>query len=655
MAKLERGINDLETYCKNNDRQELLEEWDYSKNMGLTPKDICYGSGKKFWWIGKCGHSYYASLNRRTANKTGCPYCCESHAKLLTGFNDLETTNPEIVASWDYEKNGELLPSMVMKGQHKKVWWKGSCGHSWEATIYHRVQGRGCPICRKESKTSFPEQATFFYVKRAFPDAENGKKAVLAGKELDIFVPSLNVGIEFDGGNWHEDKAKDEQKDELCSKAKIHLYRIRDVSCPTLTPNPYVHIIDFASYTDESLQYVLRELANRLNTYFDVCLERDKIEIYNQFLVQKKENSFAELHPELVKEWNFDRNGELTPDLVVAKSTKKVWWKCEKGHEWQAAIFTRANGVGCPYCISNRLLKGYNDLATTRPDALKYWCYEKNSISPDEVSPNSTKRVWWHCERCGTDFLYQIKYKLSNLDRCPYCLSMQPKRKNDAPITKSLAHKPPRKSRKPNAKRQEVARKPIVKELSLSVRAPLIAAEWDFDKNGTLTPEDVGLFSGKKVWWKCKLGHSYQATVSNRNNRKGCPYCSGHGVLRGYNDFASKHPDLVSEWDYEKNDCLPTDLTEHSGKKVWWICHKGHSWQATVDNRSKGSGCPYCNGNHRRAVLNIDTNTRYASLREAAASCGLKQGDTISLCCAGKQKKAGGYHWKYVDEEIDAK
>ena len=245
MALLERGINDLETFCKNNNRQDLLEEWDYTRNKGLTPADICYGSGKKFWWIGKCGHSYQASLNRRTANKTGCPYCCESHAKLLTGFNDLETTNPEVAASWDYEKNGELLPSMVMKGQHKMVWWKGACGHSWQAEIYHRVQGRGCPICRKESKTSFPEQAIFFYVKKSFPDAENGNKTILNGREIDIFVPSLNVGIEFDGGNWHADKAKDEQKDELCSNDKIHLYRIRDDSCPTLTPKPYVHIIDF--------------------------------------------------------------------------------------------------------------------------------------------------------------------------------------------------------------------------------------------------------------------------------------------------------------------------------------------------------------------------------------------------------------------------
>lgn len=633
MAKLERGINDLETYCKNNDRQELLEEWDYSKNMGLTPKDICYGSGKKFWWIGKCGHSYFASLNRRTANRTGCPYCCESHAKLLAGFNDLETTNPEIVASWDYEKNGELLPSMVMRGQHRKAWWKGACGHSWQATIYHRVQGRGCPICRKESKTSFQEQAIFYYVKSRFPDAENGNKTILDGKEIDIYVPSLNVGIEFDGGNWHEDKAKDEQKDILCFNAKIHLYRIRDVSCPTLTPNPYVHIIDFASYTDESLQYVLRELANHLNTQFDVRLERDRIEIYNQFLVQKKEKSFTEMHPELVKEWNNDRNGELTPDLVVAKSQRKVWWKCEKGHEWQAVISTRAKGVGCPYCNSNRFLKGYNDLATTRPDALKYWCYEKNSIGPDEVSPNSTKRVWWHCEKCGGDYLNQICYKLKHFDECPYCSPSKPRR-----IVHELKDSGP-----------------VASWRNLKISKPQLASEWDYEKNKSITPEDVGAILSQKVWWKCKLGHSYQSTISNRFAGKGCPYCSGHAVLRGYNDFATKHPELVSEWDFGKNDYLPTDLTEHSGRKVWWICHEGHSWQATVDSRSNGVGCPYCNGNHRKAVLNTDTNTRYESLREAAASCGLKQGDTISLCCAGKQKTAGGYHWKYVDDEIEEK
>ena len=617
MAKLKKGFNDLETFCIKNNRADLLEEWDYNKNNGINPSDVCYGSSKKYWWKGKCGHSFYSSLNRRTANSTGCPYCCDSHARILPGFNDLATTNPDIISSWDYEKNGELKPNMVMKGQHKKVWWKGSCGHSWQSSIYHRVQGKGCPICKKESKTSFPEQAIFYYVKKSFPDAESGNITILNGKELDIYIPSINVGIEFDGSKWHLNKEKDEQKNHLCEQSGVQLYRIRDIDCPQLSPNSFVHIIDYNSYTDESLEDSLRKLSIALGVSFEVSLFRDRIEIYNQFLAQRKEASLGTLYPLLSKEWNYERNKQLTPDLVTPMSNKKVWWKCEKGHEWQSIIHARTKGSGCPYCNNNRLLKGFNDLETVNPNILKYWNYNKNNIQPDEVTATTSKKVWWHCYNCGNDFMSSVRNKIKFPDSCPYC-----------------AHRLPQSN---------------INDL-YSIN-PSLAKEWDYDNNEGLTPKEVLPNSSRKVWWKCENGHSYQSTIYNRTSGKGCPYCSGHAVLVGFNDFEHKHPELAGEWDYKKNNCLPNSVTEHSGKKVWWKCEKGHEWQATVDSRSNGAGCPFCSGNHKRAVRNIDTNIVYSSLREAAKSCGLTSGDTISLCCLGKQKKAGGYHWEFVYQQ----
>ncbi len=616
MAKFIRGINDLETYCKNNNRIDLLEEWDYEKNKPLKPSDVCYGAGKKYWWIGKCGHSYFASLNRRTANNTGCPYCCDSHAKVLPGFNDLATTNPNLLSSWDYEKNGSLLPSMVMRGQHKKVWWKGTCGHSWQDSLGHRASGRGCPICYRESKTSFPEQVIYYYVHKCFPDSENGNTKILNGKELDIYIPSLRVGIEFDGKAWHTDKIKDEFKDQLCSSANITLFRVRDIQCPHLRPNPFVHIIDFDTYKENSLELVMEELGNELGVRFPVDLEKDRIEIYNQFIAQKKDKSLLSAFPELSKEWDYDKNGELTPDLVTPMSDKKVWWKCDKGHQWQARIHPRSKGSGCPYCNSNRLLKGFNDLETVNPEILKYWNYEKNKIQPYEVTAKSNKRVWWHCFTCDNDFEASIHNKVKYPNSCPYC-----------------------------------SHRIVVAGMSdLNTVNPVLSKEWDYVKNGELFPEHVTPGSEKKIWWKCDKGHQWQASIYNRSKGRGCPYCSGRKVLQGYNDFAYKHPELVNEWNIEKNDCSPVEVTEHSGKKVWWKCDQGHEWQATVDSRSNGVGCPYCSGNHRKAVLNIDTNTVYKSLAEAAKACGLKKGDTISLCCMGKLESAGGYHWEYTDE-----
>lgn len=54
--------------------------------------------------------------------------------------------------------------------------------------------------------------------------------------------------------------------------------------------------------------------------------------------------------PELLEQWNSGRNGSLTPQDVRPGSERRVWWRCDKGHEWQSTIGSRARlGTGCPY------------------------------------------------------------------------------------------------------------------------------------------------------------------------------------------------------------------------------------------------------------------------------------------------------------------
>ena len=133
------------------------------------------------------------------------------------------------------------------------------------------------------------------------------------------------------------------------------------------------------------------------------------------------------------------------------------------------------------------------------------------------------------------------------------------------------------------------------KENSLLFINPNLSREWNYEKNGDLKPEYVFANSIKKVWWKCNNGHEWQAKIANRNNGRNCPYCSNQKILKGLNDLSTINPNLASEWNYEKNgDLKPEDFMAGSGKKVWWKCSKGHEWQATINNRNKGRGCPYC-------------------------------------------------------------
>jgi len=68
---------------------------------------------------------------------------------------------------------------------------------------------------------------------------------------------------------------------------------------------------------------------------------------------------------------------------------------------------------------------------------------------------------------------------------------------------------------------------------SLAQTYPSIAKEWHRTKNGAVTPENVTARSGKNFWFKCKDGHEWQASLSNRtSNKAGCPYCAGQKLSK---------------------------------------------------------------------------------------------------------------------------
>lgn len=551
-----KGENDLQTI-----NPTLAKEWNYEKNNGLTPLDVLPNSGNRVWW--KCinGHDWKDSIAHRN-NGRGCPYC--SGQRLLKGYNDLQTVNPTLAIEWNYERNGNLKPDSVTANNGKKVWWKCNKGHEWQAKIYHRNNGSGCPVCYSERNTSLPEFALFYYLKTLGIEVVHSYKEL--GYELDIYIPSKKTAIEFDGYYWHKNKAqKDKKKNRQCEKDGIKLYRIRE-GLPPLCDSS----IDFVIQKDQKkdLSKVIAKVINKIvGISVNVDLARDAIAIENLREYTEKENSILFSNPEIAKEWNYEKNGNLKPEHFLANSNKKVWWKCIKGHEWQAIIQNRNKGIGCPYCSGRYAIKGKSDLQTVNPDLAKEWNYEKNNgLTPMDVLPNSEQLVWWKCQKG-----HEWQAMIGNRNRgsgCPYCSG----------------------------------RYPIKGENDLQTVNPNLAKEWNEEKNNGLTPKDVLPNSNKKVWWKCNKGHEWQAVISHRNKGSGCPYCSGKKILLGYNDLATKNPNLALEWHPIKNgDLLPTMVSLGSNKKVWWICNNGHEWQATIYDRNSGRGCPICRkSNHNQ-------------------------------------------------------
>ena len=369
----------------------LAKEWNWEKNNDLTPRDVLPNSEKKVWWKCKKGHEWQASINSRNKGH-GCPYC--SGLYVIKGKNDLQTINPTLAKEWNWEKNNDLTPRDVLTNSEKKVWWKCQKGHEWQATITNRNRGRGCPICNSERQTSFPEYVIVYYIKKYGLDVIHSYKA--NGYELDIYIPSRKIAIEYDGYFWHKNKTdKDLEKNQKCLQNGIKLYRIRE-GLPSLNDSSIDYIVQ---ENQVDLSKTLEEILSKIiGTNIDIDIKRDLIAIENLREYTEKENSLLFSNPEIAKEWNYEKNGNLKPEHFASNSNKKVWWKCNKGHEWQAKIDSRTRGNGCPYCSGQYTIKGENDLQTLNPVLAKEWNYEKNDgLSPADVTPNSHKTVWWKC------------------------------------------------------------------------------------------------------------------------------------------------------------------------------------------------------------------------------------------------------------------
>ena len=281
---------------------------------------------------------------------------------------------------------------------------------------------------------------------------------------------------------------------------------------------------------------------------------------------QAAENDLATLYPALARQWHPTKNGALTPDQVLPGSHKMVWWRCEHGHEWQARVKSRTAGCGCPVCANREIRPGRNDLATQFPDLARQWHPAKNgALRPDQVAPGSSRRVWWVCEH-GHEWEAAIASRALSGCRCPVC----------------------------------TGRKVAAGENDLASQFPAVAAQWHPTKNGTLTPRQVTSSANRKVWWRCELGHDYLAAVSSRTmNGSGCPYCADRQVLTGFNDLATRVPEVAAQWHPTLNGALtPGMVTPGSHRKVWWQCRQGHVWKAVIYSRAgaKRCGCPVCAG-----------------------------------------------------------
>ena len=273
--------------------------------------------------------------------------------------------NPKVFSEWDNEANTHISLDEVGNGSKEKAWWICERGHKWEAQINSRTNGeRGCPYCA-------------------------GKKVLEGYNDLATVNPAVL-------SKWDYEKNTDISPTEVTEFSKKLVWW----KC------------ERGHSWQQRVQVLTSDKTGESGCPY--CCNLKVLKGYNDLLF---------LNPEVAKEWCYELN-ELKPDEVTAKSKKKVWWQCEKGHTWQAHVYMRtaADKTKCPYCSNYKAWEGFNDLKTVNPRVASEWCDELNGdLKPTMVLKGSHKKVWWECSAGHVWEAYIYARAKENGTGCPVC------------------------------------------------------------------------------------------------------------------------------------------------------------------------------------------------------------------------------------------
>ncbi len=264
---------------------------------------------------------------------------------------------------------------------------------------------------------------------------------------------------------------------------------------------------------------------------------------------------------DIALEWCYKLNCNFGPEDFNYASRVKVWWCCQfnKKHIWKAPIGNRTlQGTGCPFCYDSTWGVDLRDF----PKVMKLFDKEKNKrVNPQKLPIG--KAVWWRCAK-ASDHVWKGWFKFEHADcLCPFCSEHRPS------STYSIEN------------------------------SDILRDEFHPQKNKGLKAKDLTPGSGVKVWWQCSTNnsHVWQATVGDRSNGDGCPYCSRRLLSKEFT-LGAHYPRLAREFHPTKNDDLkPSTISSAYRQAIWWQCVKdpSHEWKDVIRRRvEKQRGCPFC-------------------------------------------------------------
>ena len=334
MGGLQKGVNDLKTWCLSNGSfgKQLISEWTGECDDGSHYRidEVARASNKKFKWVCSNDHEWFTIVNSRTGQKRGCPYCSGIYVSNENSLKSWCLSNglwgQQLMSEWTgiCEDGKHYTINEVAKGsRRKKFKWRCSNGHEWYADASHRTLCKsGCPYCYNADRSEIAAKAMI--------SEENSLKSWCLsndswGQQLmsewtgecednqHYNIDQVSFGSNkkfrwkcFEGHEWHADV----------------LHRTIGRSCPYCANTNRSKMVSKARLSEE----------NNLKTW---CLSN---------------GSFGQ---RLISEWTglCEDDKHYKIDEVARGSHKKFKWQCSKGHEWLAKINDRTKDkTGCPYC-----------------------------------------------------------------------------------------------------------------------------------------------------------------------------------------------------------------------------------------------------------------------------------------------------------------
>lgn len=607
---------------------KVAHEWHPIKNGDLRPEEFVPYSNKKVWWKCPKNHEWTAIIANRNKG-TGCPICAGKNKTIAYYKKIAQDRNGKCISekyenskkklrwrchlqheweavpytiekgSWcpkcavlrnahrqrqtieDMQrlaalKGGKVL-STEYKGANIKLLWQCRLGHEWEASPSRIKQGRWCHIC----STGVSERICRKYFEEIFAEKfPKTRPNWLKSKggtqlELDGYCKKLRVAFEYQGVQHYkhikffhhnqcfkERKEVDELKIRLCEQHGVKLILV-----------PYtVEHDQIGGYIKKQCQLrgiLLKGKAKKIN-YVD-------FDIYS---------------PDMLKEMNktASSRGGVCLSKVYVDISKKMLWRCEKGHQWTASARKIRSGTWCPVCAKNikstlhemkKLAKarGGKCLSNKYTNTMTSLLWECRHGHKWKALPDSIKRGTW-CPFCaGRNKTIKDMQQVA-FDRGGECLSQS--YYDDSTKLKWKC--------KVGHVWEAVPSSilggtwcPICSHNVATIEEMISIARQHGGQ--CLSPKYEG--SRKKLKWRCGKGHVWEATSTMIRSGQWCIECKKEKKR------SQKLIDLKEVASRRGGSCLSKKYV-NSDTKILWQCAKGHVWEARPDHVKRGSWCPIC-------------------------------------------------------------